>query len=113
MSDLVKRLRQEADSVLGKPLCDGGHLFKEAAERIAELESERSKIFTRWRNAEAALERVRVWLDNNTTFCAEGKVVLTHVSQRIWYHATDDTDSWPFTALMDRELAAALKEEKK
>ena len=40
MSDLIKRLLREADSALGKPLCDGGQLFREAAKRITELKAE-------------------------------------------------------------------------
>jgi hypothetical protein len=38
VSDLTKRLLREADSALGKPLCDGGQLFREAAKRITQQE---------------------------------------------------------------------------
>jgi hypothetical protein len=50
------------------------------------------------------------WLDNNTTFYdvdadwpVEGHniPVLAQVSQRIWYHATDNTKDYPFSAVID------------
>lgn len=64
----------------------------------------------------AALERekaLRHWLDNNTTFYdvdaawpigGHNIPVLAQVSQRIWYHATDNITDWPFRAV----IAAAL-----
>lgn len=49
-----------------------------------------------------ALSNMRDWLDNNTTFCdveLGKRPVLQSVSKRIWYHATDDQRSFPFSAL--------------
>lgn len=54
------------------------------------------------------------WLDANTTFfdvtfpVTEGPNVptLATVSKRIWYHATDDQDSYPFSKV----IAASQKE---
>jgi hypothetical protein len=51
--------------------------------------------------AEAKLE----WLDNNSISCDNGKPVLSTVSRRIWYHATDDIENYPFSAV----IAAAMK----
>jgi len=68
----------------------------ELKTRIAELERER--------------DAVRTWLDSNTTFYdvdADWPVeehnipVLAQVSNRIWYHATDDCTSYPFSAVVD------------
>ena len=51
---------------------------------------------------------VRNWLDNNTTFFdvdhtektkGSNIPVLAYVSNRVWYHATDDTESYPFSAV--------------
>ncbi len=57
--------------------------------------------------AQAENAELRKWLDSNTTW-HEGPnaPVLASVSKRIWYHATDDTASYPFSAVID----AALKE---
>ena len=61
--------------------------------------------FWKCRKAEAAL----AWLDNNTTFCDDGKLVLASVTKRIWYHATDDTKAYPFSKV----IQAALNQEQK
>jgi len=61
-------------------------------------------------------ERMREWLDSNTTFYdvdadydVEGRNIptLAQVSARIWYHATDDTKSYPFSAVV--AAAEAIK----
>ena len=53
------------------------------------------------------------WLDNNTTFYnvdadwpidAPNVPVLAQVSERIWYHATDDSQSYPFSEVIKRAL---------
>ncbi len=53
------------------------------------------------------------WLDNNTMFYdvdadfeVEGRNIpsLAQVSQRIWYHATDDQSSYPFSTVIDAAL---------
>ena len=69
----------------------------ELETRIAELEA---KV--------AELKATVAWLDNNSTFCDNGKPVLAEVTKRIWYHATDDVDSYPFSAV----IQAALDQEK-
>ena len=60
-------------------------------------------------------ERMR-WLDKNTTFFNVDHTepvrganipILSSVSARIWYHATDDTESYPLSAVVD----AAMKEQ--
>jgi hypothetical protein len=86
MNNLIKRLRKAAKF--------GGH-YAEAADRIEELE--------------ARLE----WMDNNTMFydvdhnlidgtdTPPNVPVLASVSKRIWYHATDDTESYPFSKVLE------------
>jgi hypothetical protein len=42
-------------------------------------------------------------LDNNTTFYEPNGLngpALSSVSKRIWYHATDDTESYPFSKVL-------------
>ena len=70
--------------------------IRELKDQIAELEAE-----------VAELKATVAWLDNNSTFCDNGKPVLAEVTKRIWYHATDDVDSYPFSAV----IQAALKEQ--
>lgn len=101
--------------------------------RIEELEAEKAdriKTFEEWKagvdeskelvdtivnialeneNAElkAKLARVEEWLNNNTThyLTSESEApVLAGVCERIWYHATDDIESYPFTAVIDKAL---------
>ena len=76
-----------------------------AAACIAGLEGEIE-------NLEAQIK----WLDNNTTFfnVDHSKIngtdtprnvpVLASVSKRIWYHASDDMQSYPFSAVMAKAL---------
>lgn len=90
---LLKRLRVHDDDAL----------IEEAADIIESLRE-------RLQRAEAEIERLRYWLDNNTTFYdvdadwpVEGHniPVLAQVSNRIWYHATDDMTSYPFSKVID------------
>lgn len=65
---------------------------EEQAKRIAELEGKLK------------------WLDNNTTFydvnsAGSNVPVLASVSKRIWYHATDDQRSYPFSAVIAARAA--------
>jgi hypothetical protein len=58
---------------------------------------------------------VEAWLDKNMTYynTAESeRPVLASVSKRIWYHATDDMDSYPFSAVARAALAAPPAEGK-
>ena len=71
------------------------------------------------KNATPDRNAVLEWLDQNTTFydvqpdgpevCTAGPniPVLTSVSKRIWYHATDDQESWPFSKVVERALKNA------
>lgn len=59
----------------------------------------------------AEVERLQAkldWLDNNTahyiTAESDGPV-LAAVSRKIWYHATDNIDAYPFSAVIDAALA--------
>jgi len=68
--------------------------------------------------AQAEIAALRNFVDKNMTFydvdanflnfliAAPNIPVLAQVSNRIWYHATDDTKSCPFSAVID----AAMKE---
>ena len=65
--------------------------------------------------AQAEIAALRNFVDKNMTFYdvdadslvdAPNIPVLAAVSKRIWYHATDDTKSCPFSAVID----AAMKE---
>ena len=47
------------------------------------------------------------WLDNNTTHYLTNESeapVLAGVAEKIWYHATDNVDSYPFSAVIDKAL---------
>jgi hypothetical protein len=53
------------------------------------------------------LEERLKWLDDNSTFYepnGHNKPALDSVSKRIWYHATDDTDSYPFSDVIGKAL---------
>lgn len=57
--------------------------------------------------AAAESGRLRAWIDSNTTFYNVGESdgpVLASVSKRIWYHATDDTESYPFSAVAEKAV---------
>jgi uncharacterized coiled-coil protein SlyX len=58
-------------------------------------------------HAEKKLKRVLEWLDNNTTHyetATQDKPVLAEVSKKIWYHATDDCESYPFSEMMQASM---------
>lgn len=51
--------------------------------------------------------QLRDWLDHNTTFYNTAEStgpVLAEVSKRIWYHATDDVTSYPFSEVARRAV---------
>jgi hypothetical protein len=94
-------------------------------ERVKDVERERDAEYNLRRNTNALLKdaiaraeaakadaaRLRKWLDNNTTHyntAERESPVLASVSKRIWYHASDDMESWPFSAAID----AAMSERK-
>ena len=120
----AERIEQTDDAALVRS-GEGGMM--DAQERIRQLEagydelrtvSNRLKTALDAANARAdAAERdaasLRHWLDNNTAFYnvdadwpVEGPniPVLAQVSERIWYHATDDIKSYPFSAAIDRAI---------
>jgi hypothetical protein len=56
------------------------------------------------------MEQQIAWLNDNSTFydtegMSSAVPVLASVSKRIWYHATDDVDSYPFSDVMEAALA--------
>ena len=66
--------------------------------------------------AQAEIAALRNFVDKNMTFYdvdaaalmdSPNIPVLAHVSNRIWYHATDNTKSYQFSAVID----AAIKED--
>jgi hypothetical protein len=82
--------------------------------KLADIE----KLATALRQLREENARLLYWLDNNTTFfdtiapVIEGPnvPVLAAVCRRIWYHATDDQSSYPFSAVIalakpDRRVA--------
>jgi hypothetical protein len=57
--------------------------------------------------AEAQLTAMREWLDNNATFYepeTSNRPILAMTSKRIWYHATDDQESYPFSNVVDKAI---------
>ena len=64
---------------------------------------------------ESVREEVLAWLDSNTTYFdvqppavnAPNVPVLAAVSKRIWYHATDDQLSYPFSDVIRAALQHA------
>ena len=51
------------------------------------------------------MDGILKWLDNNFTFCDPGEFpILGEVLRRIWYHATDDTESFTFSEIMGKAL---------
>jgi hypothetical protein len=57
--------------------------------------------------------RLLKWLDNNTTFFDVARDLppnipaLATVAKRIWYHASDDQESYPFSAVIEAALRRA------
>ena len=91
--------------------------WADALDRIAELEEEKETFrigFVRegCRAAKLTEENQRLkekldWLDNNTTHYLTNESeapVLAGVVEKIWYHATDNVDSYPFSAVIDKAL---------
>lgn len=53
---------------------------------------------------------LRTWMRNNMTFYNTGESdgpMLGSVSKRVWYHVTDDTESYPFDSVIDAAIAVA------
>jgi len=75
--------------------------MSEVTSLRAEVEKWKAIAVTACKDDEESAEeikRLRNWMDNNFTHCEPGAVpVLGSVSKRIWYHATDDTESYPFS----------------
>ena len=72
---------------------------------------ERDQLRTELEQVKAEKKAILDWLDNNTTFCNPGEVpVLSSVSLRIWYHASDDTDNFPFSEVINEQLQGSNKE---
>ena len=68
-------------------------------ELLQALKAERAKV----EELEARLE----WLDNHTTFYDNNESdapVLVAASERIWYHASDDVESYPFSKVIEAAL---------
>lgn len=86
-----------------------------ATTLTAQYEAERDE-------AREALRAMRYWLDNNTIhydvdpdWPVEGNnmPVLQQVSNRIWYHATNDIRSWPFSEVIDAAIGPTDTSEQK
>lgn len=61
-----------------------------------------AELLARAERAEQERDALRAWLDSNTSYynTAESeRPVLASVSKRIWYHATDDIESYPFSVV--------------
>ncbi len=57
--------------------------------------------------AEAKLKEIGEWLDNNTTHYepdGHNQPALASVSKKIWYHGTNDIESYPFTDMMNKSM---------
>ena len=118
----VRVTQSDTDKERGWPICmthhSGPHRVEQEVADSAFIAAANPQTILALLDAlEAAQERerrLREWLDNNTTFYnvdadwpVEGQniPVLAQVSERIWYHATDDTTSYPFSAAIDRAIA--------
>jgi predicted nuclease with TOPRIM domain len=121
MSDRYSQMIYHLQSALNLSIIDR----QEKEERIEELEDKErrldaalkksatinNRIAGRIEELEAKLE----WLDNNTTFYDTDKSdapLLASVSRRIWYHATNDTESYPFSRVIKEAPNLAALEEK-
>jgi hypothetical protein len=108
------RASEEADEL--HSLCE--KMEEELAaqkEQFRVLEDEMLVLGDERNAAQAKIAALLNFVDKNMTFYdvdadslvdAPNIPVLAHVSNRIWYHATDDTKSYPFSAVID----AAIKE---
>ena len=100
--ETIAEIERPLDSQMARLNQTVGRLNEELAAKERELQQARGE-------AQAILH----WLDNNTTFYnvdadwpvdAPNVPVLAQVSERIWYHATDDIQSYPFSEVIKRDL---------
>lgn len=116
--DLAKRGLAFDDAVMD---CKGYDLFPDGTMRPAHglgewvKAEDYDKLHAAAEAAQAEIAALRNFVDKNMVFYdvdadslvdAPNIPVLAQVSNRIWYHATDDTKSCPFSAVID----AAMKE---
>ena len=111
LDDIADTLRQrlaEENREIERLQTGAADMFIKLAERNQDQRERAAQ-------AEALLAGMRKWLDNNTTFYnvdADWPVygnnipVLASVSERIWYHATDNIKDYPFSAVIDTALDA-------
>jgi len=116
------KAREDAlDAEKGLMDCKGYDLFPDGTLRPAHglgewvKAEDYDKLHATAEAAQAEIAALRNFVDKNMTFYdvdADSLLntpnipVLAQVSNRIWYHATDDTKSCPFSAVID----AAMKE---
>jgi len=115
LADEVARQGSKLRVMLGEDVCNGFIVHDPETTYRYEPECVRWKRelaeSERARDADwADAERLRHFVDNNMTFYdvdadydVEGHNIptLAQVSKRIWYHATDDITSYPFSAVID------------
>jgi hypothetical protein len=66
-------------------------------------------LLIRLAEAEATIKEMVEWLDNNTTHyetAEQDEPVLASVTKKIWYHATNDCKSYPFSEMMKKAIEA-------
>ena len=112
-AELVSARVQIARLENGREVLDLREELAAAKQRAADWKKEAMYQCNKADRAEAEVAALREWLDNNTTFydvvsdgpesCTSGPniPVLASVSKRIWYHATDDQTSYPFSTVAD------------
>lgn len=104
-ADLAAANAQVLDLVARMTFIKGGDIPRT-------IEAARAALVLRCRDLEAELAALRDWLDNSTTYYDTAEAdrfidvqpVLAAVSKRIWYHATDDQASYPFSAVAGRAI---------
>jgi len=116
-----ERDKAREDAEKGLMDCKGYDLFPDGTMRPAHglgewvKAEDYDKLHAATEAAQAKIAALRNFVDKNMTFYdvnadslvdAPNIPVLAQVSNRIWYHATDDTKSCPFSAVID----AAMKE---
>ena len=116
---LLARLRNTAIADAGLMACKGYDLFPDGTLRPAHglgewvKAEEYDKLHAAAKAAQAEIAALRDFVDKNMTFYdvdadslvdAPNIPVLAQVSNRIWYHATDDTKSCPFSAVIDAAM---------
>ena len=120
---LLQRLRYIADtddarfSGIDQTLNEAADELAAQKEQFRVLEDEMLVLGDERNAAQAKIAELLNFVDKNMIFYdvdadsliyAPNIPVLASVSNRIWYHATDDTKSCPFSAVID----AAMKEMK-